>query len=39
MSREFAWKFLLCEQMLYLVGTTAYLADEDGTQCTEMFPA
>ena len=31
-------KFLLCELLLHLVGTTANLAEDDVTQCAEMFP-
>jgi hypothetical protein len=36
---ESAWKFMLCEQLLYLVGTTANLVDKDVNHCAVMFPA
>jgi len=39
LSWELAWKFVLCEQLLCLVGTTAHLADVDMTHFKEMFLA
>jgi hypothetical protein len=37
-SLGLAWKFLLYELLLHLVGTTANLIDEDITQWPEIFP-